>query len=166
MSESRFPVGSSASRQRRLARERACDGDALLLTAGELRGNVMAARGEPDQLQHALDARLALGGLHAAIAQRHVDVVEHIEIRDQIEALEDEADLPVADARALVVVEPADVGAVQDVAARSSAASSRPAMLRKVVLPEPDGPVTETNSPFSTSRLKSRKACVSTRSVR
>ncbi len=44
--------------------------------------------------------------------------------------------------------------------------SSRPAMLRKVVFPEPDGPMTETNSPLSTSRLKSHSACVSICSVR
>ena len=36
--------------------------------------------------------------------------------------------------------------------------SSRPAMVRKVVLPEPDGPVTATNSPSFTSMLKSRSA--------
>src|SRR5690348_3032765 len=44
--------------------------------------------------------------------------------------------------------------------------SSRPAMLRKVVLPEPDGPVTATNSPSRTWIEKSRNACVSTIWVR
>ena len=37
-------------------------------------------------------------GRHAAVAQGHVDVVEDIEVRDQVEGLEDEADLLVADA--------------------------------------------------------------------
>src|SRR5687768_10079041 len=47
-----------------------------------------------------------------------------------------------------------------------SNSSSRPAMLRKVVLPEPDGPVTVTNSPFFTSMSKPRSACVSIMWVR
>jgi len=39
-------------------------------------------------------------------------------------------------------------------------------MVRKVVLPEPEGPVTATNSPGFTSRLNWRRAKVSTISVR
>src|SRR5690554_4675387 len=39
-------------------------------------------------------------------------------------------------------------------------------MLRKVVFPEPEGPVTDTNSPAQTSRLKSRSAWVSTKALR
>ena len=39
-------------------------------------------------------------------------------------------------------------------------------MLRNVVLPEPEGPVTARNSPAFTSSEKSRSACVSMRSVR
>src|SRR5882724_1507595 len=44
--------------------------------------------------------------------------------------------------------------------------SSKPAIFRKVVLPEPEGPVTATNSPSRTWIEKSRKACVSTMWVR
>src|SRR4051812_17097366 len=44
--------------------------------------------------------------------------------------------------------------------------SSRPAMFRKLVLPEPDGPVTVTNSPSLTSISKPRRACVSIMWVR
>src|SRR5690554_6355906 len=39
-------------------------------------------------------------------------------------------------------------------------------MLRKLVFPEPEGPVTDTNSPAQTSRLKSRSAWVSTKALR
>ncbi len=39
-------------------------------------------------------------------------------------------------------------------------------MFRNVVLPEPEGPVTETNSPSSTLSENSLSACVSTVSVR
>src|SRR5690349_3126325 len=44
--------------------------------------------------------------------------------------------------------------------------SSRPAMLRKVVLPEPEGPVTATNSPCLTWMSKPRSAWVSIMCVR
>src|SRR5690349_19256594 len=44
--------------------------------------------------------------------------------------------------------------------------SSRPAMFRKLVLPEPDGPVTVTNSPCLTSISKPRSAWVSIMWVR
>ena len=67
--------------------------------------------------QRLLDALAALGGRHAAVAQRHVDVVEQVQVGDQVEALEDEADLAVAQARAGVVAEVADVFAVEQVGA-------------------------------------------------
>src|SRR5690606_397763 len=62
-----------------------------------------------------LDALAALGGRHAAVAQRHVAVVEQVEVRDQVEALEDEADLAVAQLRARVVGQTAHVLAVEQV---------------------------------------------------
>ena len=99
--ESRLPVGSSASRMQRLAGDGARDGDALLLTAGELAGQVLRAVRHADALERRIDALLALRGLHAAVGERQLDVLIHGEIADQVEALEDEADLAVADARAL-----------------------------------------------------------------
>ena len=63
----------------------------------------------------------------------------HVQVRDQIEGLEDEADLLVADARTLVVVHAADVDPVELSSCPPLKASSRPAMVRKVVLPEPEG---------------------------
>ena len=99
--ESRFPVGSSASRIERLAGDRAGDGDALLLTARELAGQVLGAVRHADALERRLDALLALGRLHAAIGERQLDVLVDGEVADQVEALEDEPDLAVADARAL-----------------------------------------------------------------
>ena len=47
-----------------------------------------------------------------------------------------------------------------------SKASRSPETLRKVVFPEPEGPVMVTNSPSSTSSVKSRSARVSTIPVR
>jgi hypothetical protein len=44
--------------------------------------------------------------------------------------------------------------------------SSAPIKLSSVVLPDPDGPMSATNSPASTLSEKSSRACVSTNSVR
>ena len=51
------------------------DRDALLLAPGQLRGHVLHARGEADQLEGAADALAAVGGAQATVAQRHLDVV-------------------------------------------------------------------------------------------
>src|SRR5690606_8611574 len=101
--------------QARAARERARDRGALLLAAGQLGRIVLHARAEADLRQRLLDALAALGGRHAAVAQRHVAVVEQVEVRDQVEALEDEADLAVAQLRARVVGQTAHVLAVEQV---------------------------------------------------
>jgi hypothetical protein len=81
-----------------------------------LRRNVLHARGETHSLERRKDAPLALRARHAPVVQRRFDVVVDVEIWNEIEALEDEPDLLVADARALVVGELAHVLAVEDVA--------------------------------------------------
>ena len=48
---------------------------------------------------------LAVRRVHAAISQGQFDVLEHGQVADEIEALEDEPHLAVADARPLRVVE-------------------------------------------------------------
>jgi hypothetical protein len=55
----------------------------------------------------------ALCSVETTIAQRYLDVVVDIEIRNEIEGLEDESDLLVAQARALVVVEAAHIDAIE-----------------------------------------------------
>ena len=45
-------------------------------------------------------ARLALGRRHIAHRERILDILEDGEIRDQMEALKDQADVEIADARA------------------------------------------------------------------
>src|SRR3954451_12410259 len=82
--ESRLPVGSSASRISGSpaaaggTRPRApspprggggSHGDALLLTAGELAGQVFGAVGHTDAFERRFDALLALGRLHAAVGE-------------------------------------------------------------------------------------------------
>src|SRR6185312_3910429 len=87
--------------------------DTLLLAARQLRRIMLEPRRQPDALQRILDPLLALGTRKSAIAQRHVDVVEQIEVRNQVEALEHEADLLVAQPRAVLVAELRDVDAVE-----------------------------------------------------
>ena len=103
-----------------LVDERARDRHALLLSAGELaRLVVLPARqahdGEaPPRLLLALPRRVTA----VRVDQRQLDVLERRRAREQVEGLEDEADLPVADLRPLVAVELRDVHAVEKVAAR------------------------------------------------
>src|SRR5690606_35967056 len=84
-----------------MAGESAGDGDALLLTAGELRGQVLGAVAHADLLESFEDAFLALGGRHAAVGERQLDVLVNGEVADEIEGLENETDLAVADAGTL-----------------------------------------------------------------
>src|SRR6516225_6559972 len=109
----------------RLVREQECrvpgdgarDGDALLLPAGELRGHVPGARGEPDQLERAADALAPVGAAQAAVAQRHFDVVVDVEVGDEVEALKDEADALVAEPRARIIGKRPHILALEQVAA-------------------------------------------------
>src|SRR6185312_6003443 len=97
--------GLVGEQQARTAGQRARECHALLLAAGQFGWIVLEARGQAHALERVHDALLALGPLHAAITQRHFDVVEDVEVGNQVEGLEDEADLLVADLRAGVVVE-------------------------------------------------------------
>ena len=92
-----------------LGGERARHRDALLLAAGELGGPVRAAVGERDRLEQLLDAPVAVTA--AGERQREPDVLLGGEDRDEVEGLEDEADLVAAQAREVAVVELADLGA-------------------------------------------------------
>src|SRR5881394_744371 len=99
--------------------ERARDRDPLPLAARELVRQVIAAVREAHAREHALGLGLALGEAQAAIDQRLHHVLERRCARQQVEVLEDEADLLVADVGERILVEPAHVVAVQHVATRS-----------------------------------------------
>ena len=109
--------GLVGEQDRRVPSQPAGHRHALLLTAGELRGVVLHAVRHADLLQRLLHALLALRGAHAAIGQRQLDVLVDRQVADQVEGLEDEADLAVADARALGRLELLDRPAVERVAA-------------------------------------------------
>ena len=85
----------------RLADQRTRHGHALLLAAGKLRGIMLHAVRHADALEHFLHAFLSLRRAHTAIGERQFDVFINGEVADQIERLEDEADLAIADARAV-----------------------------------------------------------------
>ena len=90
--------------------ERACQRDALLLAAGELRRVVMAAVGEPDPAEELVGARATL---FAAQLKRHLHVFPCGERRNQLERLKDEAHLGATQLRPLVLVERTELLAVE-----------------------------------------------------
>ena len=97
----------------RLAGDRARDSDALLLAARELRRQMLRAMRHADALEgfgHALPPFL---GQHAAVGERQLHVLEHRQIADQVEALKDEPDFPVADTRAFPRLQLGDLAAVE-----------------------------------------------------
>jgi hypothetical protein len=77
----------------RLARERARNADTLLLPAADLRRIAVLLRGKPDQIEQRQHRRFDLGALHARELERQRDVIEYRARRQQIEVLEDHADL-------------------------------------------------------------------------
>ena len=91
--------------QRRVADERAGDGDPLLLTAGHLRGSMTEAMAQPDRLKRRDRALLAFGPADSAVDQGQRDVVHGAGARQQLEGLEDEADGLVAQLGQFTVAE-------------------------------------------------------------
>ena len=115
--------------------------DALLLAAGELVRAALAELAELDQLERLLDAPVALAARDLLVAQAEGDVVEHVEVREQRVALEDGVDVaPLAAAPAARSVPSSRIS--------PAVGRSKPAIIRSVVvLPQPDGPSSEKNSP-------------------
>ena len=79
--------------QRRLHGQRARDRDALLLAAGELARVDVALVGEPDPREQPSAARRLRLRQSAHADRRLDDVLERGHVREEVEALEDEADL-------------------------------------------------------------------------
>ena len=104
--------------QRRVAGERTGDRHPLHLPAGELRRTVVHAVREPDLGEEPLDPLLALAPRHALEQELQLHVLPGGDLRQQVEALEDETDPPVADLREAVPAEALDLLAEQPVAPR------------------------------------------------
>src|SRR6185312_11151140 len=101
----------------RAASESARDRDALLLPARELRGIVTCSCRETDARERLMHRAPALGATQTPVAQRYLDVLLDVQVTDEIECLEDEPDLLVAQARAPVIVEAAHIHSVPPVLA-------------------------------------------------
>ena len=99
--------------QRRVGHQRPGDRDPLLLTAGHLTRPVLGPVGQPDPGQRLHRPLPALGLVHPGVAQRQLDVAPGRHRGQQVELLEDEPDLLVADLGQLGLAHLRDVGAVQ-----------------------------------------------------
>src|SRR6185295_16110320 len=94
--------------ERRPVHERAGDRDALPLAARELVRTMVHPVGEADVVERLDGPLAALRGRNAAVHERQLDVPKRGRAREQIERLEDEADLAIPHARELRVVHPGD----------------------------------------------------------
>src|SRR5581483_4044187 len=84
---------------RRVDRQRPGDRDTLALAARQLVGQMIDAMSQLHEIEELTGARLDLPPRPPAQVQRESDVFETGERRQQVEELEDEADLVAADAR-------------------------------------------------------------------
>ncbi len=100
-----------------LADQGAGDRHPLLLAPRELARKMARAVRHADLLQRLAHRLRPLRRLHAAVGERQLDVLVHREVADQVEALEDEADLAIADAGPLGEVEVLDRVIVEHVGA-------------------------------------------------
>ncbi len=130
--------------------QRARDGDALALAAGQLVGPVLLIGRSPTRSSSgAIRSLRSRRGELALQQQRQLDVLEDAQHRDQVEALEDEADgvqpqvgqLPLGQTVGVLALPPRTVPEV--------GVSTQPMRFSSVVLPLPDGPAIEMNSPWS-----------------
>ena len=142
--ESRLPVGSSAKMTSRPGDQRPGAGHPLLLAAGQLGRPVLEPVAQVDRGDHRVEPGLVR--LAAGDRQRQRDVLLGGQRRQQVELLEDEADLVPAQLRS---------AACRDPGSRSPPMNTSPEVGRSsparqcinVDLPDPDGPMIAVNSP-------------------
>ena len=94
------------------------DGDALLLTAGELLRIVARPVDHVHALQHLVDLRLALRLAEPDVAQRQLHVLEDVHVIDEVEALEHEADDPATELQTVALTQSGDFPTVEPVSTR------------------------------------------------
>ena len=136
--------------QRRARHERARDRDALLLTARQLARMVIEPIAEPDAPQRVGGQRLrVLPPARAVVQQRQLDVVERRGAREQVEALEDEAELLVSEVGELIARSGRRRACRRASTQPAVGVSRQPRMFMSVDLPEPDAPMIAIISPRS-----------------
>ena len=114
---SRFPVGSSAKQNRRTIHQSARDGDALLLSSGQLRREVQRAISQTDQLQRIHGPLGSFLFADLRIECRKLDILQRSCAREKIESLKDETNFPVAYGGEFLLAEFGNFGALEHVAA-------------------------------------------------
>jgi hypothetical protein len=105
----------------RVVDQPAGDADALLLPAGQLHRAVVDPLGHPDPLGQRHRPPPPLLRRDAEVEHRHLEVLEHRQLLDQVVLLEDEPDPRAADLAQLVVRQRADVARPRGCTARRSA---------------------------------------------
>jgi len=100
-----------------LHHQRTGNGDALLLPTRQFGRIVTLPRTQADLAESVFDPTAALCRRITAIAQRHIHVVEQVQIRNQIEALKNETELLVAQTGSLVIIQSAHTDAIQQIVA-------------------------------------------------
>ena len=94
--ESRLPVGSSAIRIDGIIHESSCNGDALLLTTGQLTRMMVQAIAQPDAFQQADRSFLTFAPRDISIVQqRQFDVFQRRGAIQEVEVLKNEADFQI-----------------------------------------------------------------------
>ncbi len=134
----------------RLGSERTRDGDPLLLTAGEVVGQVFQLALQTQRFDDAVD----VGGIGCLTVQLHRqdNIFKDIQHWHQIVVLKDEADLSSAEDGQFLILEGEDFLASTSTLPPVGR-SSPPSICSRVDLPEPEVPTMATNSPFSTEKL-------------
>ena len=132
--------GSSKSSTCGIERERAGQPDALLHAAGELVRVLVLETGQPDELDHLLCARGALGLGDALDLEAERDVLDHAAVREQTEVLEDHRDRAAPQRPQLVGVGAGDVPPGDPAPSRRSARSGARACARASTCPSPRAP--------------------------
>ena len=150
-------MGSSANRTVGSRDERAGDGDALLLAAGELGGRVAAAVAEADARDERVERRRAWACVPAIVSGRRM-FSSAVSVGSRLNCWKTK---PMCVRRSFVS---ALSGIAGDVVRRRSwtwpsvGRSSPASRCMSVDLPEPDGPMTAVNWPAGTSMLTPRRA--------
>ena len=146
---SRLPVGSSASMSfgsltiARAMATRCC------WPPESCEGRWSRRPPEADALERDARPLAPLAPREPRVDERQLDVLEGARAGEQVEALEDEADGPVAHLRELAAAEARDLVAVERRSLPLVGRSRQPRMFMSVDLPEPDAPMMATNSPRS-----------------
>src|SRR5678815_1464326 len=110
--------GLVGEQDRRLSSQCAGDGNTLLLAARKLRWIMSYTMRHADSLQCLHDAPFAVSGWHfLTVGQWQLDVFVDGQITNQIEALKDEANLLIPNARSLSKIKILDCLSVQRIAA-------------------------------------------------